>query len=94
MTAPQAPIGELILAADAGDAVKAGELFAALYRELHGIAERELNRGGRDLTLSPTTLLHEAYLGLAARDGVRFPDKQRFLAYASRVMRGLLADGL
>ena len=92
MTAPQAPIGELILAADAGDAVKAGELFAALYRELHGIAERELNRGGRDLTLSPTTLLHEAYLGLAARDGVRFPDKQRFLAYASRVMRGLLID--
>jgi len=86
------PIGELILAADAGDAVKAGELFAALYRELHAIAERELNRGGRDLTLSPTTLLHEAYLGLAARDGVRVPDKERFLAYASRVMRGLLID--
>jgi RNA polymerase sigma factor (TIGR02999 family) len=86
------PIGELIRAADAGDAAKAGELFAALYRELHAIAERELNRGGRDLTLSPTTLLHEAYLELAARDGVRFPDKQRFLAYASRVMRGLLID--
>ena len=89
---PDPSIGELILAADAGDAVKAGELFAALYRELHAIAERELNRGGRDLTLSPTTLLHEAYLELAARDGVRFPDKARFLAYASRVMRGLLID--
>jgi RNA polymerase sigma factor (TIGR02999 family) len=85
-------IGELILAADAGDAAKAGELFARLYRELHAIAERELNRGGRDLTLSPTTLLHEAYLDIAARDGVRFPDKERFLAYASRVMRGLLID--
>jgi len=85
-------IGELILAADAGDTVKAGELFAALYRELHDIAERELNRGGRDLTLSPTTLLHEAYLDLAARDGIPFPDKERFLAYASRVMRGLLID--
>jgi RNA polymerase sigma factor (TIGR02999 family) len=86
------PIGELILAADTGDAVKAGELFAALYRELHDIAERELRRRGRDLTLSPTTLLHEAYLDLAARDGARFPDKERFLAYASRVMRGLLID--
>jgi RNA polymerase sigma factor (TIGR02999 family) len=86
------PIGELIRAADAGDAVKAGELFTALFRELHAIAERELRRGGGDLTLSPTTLLHEAYLNLAARDGIRFPDEQRFLAYADRVMRGLLID--
>jgi len=79
-------------AADTGDAVQAGALFAALYRELHAIAERELNRGGRDLTLSPTTLLHEAYLDLAERDDVRFPDQARFLGYASRVMRGLLID--
>ena len=91
-TSPEQPIGELILAADTGDAVKAGELFAALYRELHAIAERELRRGGRELTLSPTTLLHEAYLDLAARGGLRFPDRARFLAYASRVMRGLLID--
>jgi RNA polymerase sigma factor (TIGR02999 family) len=92
VTPSPTPIGALIVAADAGDALKAGELFAALYRELHDMAERELRRRGRDLTLSPTTLLHEAYLDLAARDGVRFPDKARFLAYASRVMRGLLID--
>jgi RNA polymerase sigma factor (TIGR02999 family) len=91
MTASDSPLGELMHAADAGDAVNTGELFAALYRELHAIAERELNRGGRDLTLSPATLLHEAYLALADRD-VRFPDRARFLAYASRVMRGLLID--
>jgi RNA polymerase sigma factor (TIGR02999 family) len=92
VTAPDRAIGDLIRAAEQGDVVKAGELFAALYRELHGIAERELRRGGPDLTLSPTTLLHEAYLDLAERDGARFPDKERFLAYASRVMRGLLID--
>jgi RNA polymerase sigma factor (TIGR02999 family) len=79
-------------AADAGDAVKAGELFAALYRELHAIAERELRRGGRELTLGTTTLLHEAYLNLAARESMRFPDEGHFLAYACRVMRGLLID--
>ena len=78
-------------AADAGDAIRTGELFAALYLELNAIAERELNRCGRDLTLSPATLLHEAYLALADRD-VGFPDRARFLAYASRVMRGLLID--
>jgi len=92
VTSPDSPLGELMLAAGTGDVVKAGELFAALYRELHAIAERELRRGGRELTLSPTTLLHEAYLQLGSRDGGRFPDKERFLAYASRVMRGLLID--
>lgn len=86
------PIGELIRAVDAGDAVKTGELFAALYRELHAIAERELHHGGPDLTLGTTTLLHETYLNLAAREGARFPDRERFLAYACRVMRGLMID--
>lgn len=91
-TSPEQPIGELIRAADAGDPVKVGELFAALYRELHAIAERELRRGGRDLTLGTTTLLHETYLTLAARESVQFPDEGRFLAYACRVMRGLMID--
>jgi RNA polymerase sigma factor (TIGR02999 family) len=86
------PIGELIRAAEAGDAVKAGELFAALYRELHAIAERELHRRGRELTLGTTTLLHEAYLNLAGRGSLEFPDEDHFLAYACRVMRGLLID--
>ena len=87
-----APITELIQTADAGDRAAARELFAALYRELHAIAERELRRGGPDLTLGTTTLLHETYLNIANREGVRFPDRARFLAHASRAMRGLMID--
>jgi RNA polymerase sigma factor (TIGR02999 family) len=64
----------------------------SLYRELHGIARRELRRGGGALTLGATTLLHEAYLDLGERRGVLFPDQARFLAYASRAMRGLIID--
>jgi RNA polymerase sigma factor (TIGR02999 family) len=86
------PIGELVRAADAGDTVRAGELFAALYRELHAIAERELRRGGSDLTLGTTTLLHETYLRLGAKERDQFPDQERFLAYASKVMRRLMID--
>jgi RNA polymerase sigma factor (TIGR02999 family) len=92
MMSPDPPIGELIRAAEDGDAVKAGELFAALYRELHAMAERELRRGGPDLTLGTTTLLHETYLNLASRESIGFPDEARFLAYACRVMRGLMID--
>ena len=87
-----APIGELIRSADAGTRAAADELFARLYRELHALAESHVRRGGADLTLGATTLLHEAYLDMAGRESVAFPDHARFLAYASRAMRGLLVD--
>lgn len=82
----------LIETADAGDPGAADQLFALLYAELHAVAERQIRRGGSGLTLGTTTLLHEAYLDMAAREGIRFPDRKRFLAYASRAMRGLLID--
>jgi RNA polymerase sigma factor (TIGR02999 family) len=87
-----APIGDLIRTASAGDASAADALFAVLYRELHSIAERELRRGGSDLTLGTTTLLHEAYLNIGRREGLQFASRGEFLAYAARAMRGLTID--
>jgi RNA polymerase sigma factor (TIGR02999 family) len=87
-----APIGELIQCANVGDGTAARALFATLYRELHAIAERELHRGGAELTLGTTTLLHEAYLNIAQREGVEFASRAQFLAYAARAMRGLMID--
>jgi len=86
------PIGQLIRHADAGDGAAADELFAALYRELHAVAERQLHHGGSELSLGTTTLLHEAYLNIREREGVRFPSRGQFLAYAARAMRGLMID--
>jgi RNA polymerase sigma factor (TIGR02999 family) len=87
-------IGELIRQADAagGAGAVADELFTLLYRELHGLAERHLRRGDSSLTLGTTTLLHEAYLKLAAQSSARFESRGRFLAYASRAMRRLVID--
>ena len=65
-------------------------LFAALYADLHQLAERQLRRNA-GVALSPTTLLHETYLGVC-RGAAEFPDRNRFLAYASRVMRSLIID--
>jgi RNA polymerase sigma factor (TIGR02999 family) len=87
-----AAIGELIRTADTGDGAAADELFAALYQELHALAERQLRRFGPNVTLGTTTLLHEAYLNIAGREAAAFPDRARFLAYASRAMRGLVID--
>jgi RNA polymerase sigma factor (TIGR02999 family) len=75
-----------------GESLATKELFEALYGELHTIAEHSIRRGGSELTLGPTTLIHEAYLSVAGRDAAAFADKPRFLGYASRAMRGLVID--
>ena len=56
------------------------------------MARRQLSRGAGGVTLGTTTLLHEAYLDMAEREGGAFPDRARFMAYAARVMRGLIID--
>jgi hypothetical protein len=48
--------------AERGDRSAADALFAALYAELHRMAMRELWRQGDIVSISATTLLHEAYL--------------------------------
>jgi len=69
-----------------------GALFASLYAELRRIARRELQRGGGAGALSPTTVLHEAYLRLERCTGAAPASEGEFLAYASRVMRNLVID--
>src|SRR5262245_3006385 len=76
----------------AGEASARADLFTTLYAQLRQIAQRSLKRNGRHLTISPTTLLHEAYLAIAHRESLQFPDHARFMAYASRAMRGLVID--
>jgi RNA polymerase sigma factor (TIGR02999 family) len=66
--------------------------FTSLYAQLRQIAQSALRRAGPQLTVSPTTLLHEAYLKISARDALKFPDRVRFMAYASRAMRSLVID--
>lgn len=82
----------LIRRADAADREAADKLFSLLYNELHRLAEHTLRRPGAAVTLGTTTLLHEAYLNMASRENVVFTERSRFLAYASRAMRGLIID--
>ena len=79
-------------AAERGDGSAAKALFGALYSELHRLAKRELARHGAGVSLGATTLLHQAYIDMSGRDGPSFPDRPRFMAYAARVMRGLIID--
>jgi RNA polymerase sigma factor (TIGR02999 family) len=85
-------LSSLIEAAEKGDRSVTEELFTALYSELHRLAKQQLARRGGGVSLSVTTLLHEAYLDMAGRSCARFPDRTRFMGYAARVMRALIID--
>ena len=85
-------ISSLIRAAENRDSSTSEALFTALYHELHRVAKRELAWRGAFVSLGATTLLHETYLDMLSRDGPSFPDRGRFMAYAARVMRGLIID--
>jgi DNA-directed RNA polymerase specialized sigma24 family protein len=65
-------------------------LFSTLYSELHRLARRQLAGQFIPGRLGATTLLHEAYLNMAK--GASFPDRAHFMAYAARVMRGLIIE--
>jgi RNA polymerase sigma factor (TIGR02999 family) len=87
----ESTLASLIDAAEKGDGSATEALFTALYSELRRLARAQLARGS-GVSVSPTTLLHEAYMDMAQRGGTRFPDRAHFMGYAARVMRNLIID--
>ena len=83
----------LLEAARGGDKGALDTVLATLYRELHGMARRQL-AGQHGHTLDATALVHEAYLKLAGRgaSSARFDDRAHFFAYAASAMRSVVVD--
>jgi RNA polymerase sigma factor (TIGR02999 family) len=80
------------MSSDGGPPEDLDRWFAASYGELRRLAHTRLRGGGRDVVLDTTALVHESFLRLSQREGVAFPDRSRFLAYASKVMRSVIVD--
>ena len=70
------------------------DLFGAIYDELRVLARRQIARLPPGQTLSPTALVHEAYVKLADRSGRSLRDQQHFRALAARAMRQVIIDHL
>jgi RNA polymerase sigma factor (TIGR02999 family) len=80
---------DLDAASKAADSAEA--LFATLYSELLRLSRWKLSRCAQPISMSATTLLHNAYIDMSG-SAPSFPDRPRFIGYASRVMRGLIID--
>lgn len=88
----------LLILASRGDAEAAASVMPLIYGELYRLAqERVLQRPGDNKwhLLSPTELVHEAYMHLMNGDvAVDWQNRQHFFAVAAMVMRRLALDDL
>ncbi len=75
-----------------GGRTSAEELFPLVYDQLRDVARHYMARERREHTLQPTALVHEAYLRLAGRPGVRWQGRTHFCAIAAGAMRRVLID--
>ncbi|MBV9761509.1 MAG: sigma-70 family RNA polymerase sigma factor [Acidobacteriaceae bacterium] len=75
-----------------GDRQAESRLFDLLYVKLRQLAIQCLRDEVRCRTLSPTALVHEAYLRLSRSEDLKVTDRGHFLALTARVMQQILTD--
>ncbi|HEX8385598.1 MAG TPA: sigma-70 family RNA polymerase sigma factor [Rubricoccaceae bacterium] len=89
------PVGEvtqLLHRLTDGDAGSADRMFPLVYAELRQIARARLRSERDGHTLTPTALVHEAFLRLVEGSEVSWQGRAHFYAVAAGVMRRLLVD--
>ena len=71
----------------------ATELFPLAYEELKRLAVAQMSRERKDHTLTPTALLHEAYLRVCkTAEAIASMSRVQFFAFAAESMRRILVE--
>jgi RNA polymerase sigma factor (TIGR02999 family) len=85
-------VSAVLGAAQAGDRQAAADLLPLVYAELRELARVQLARQPPGQTLTPTALVHEVYLRIAAVCDVTWEGRQHFFFAAARAMRDILVE--
>jgi RNA polymerase sigma factor (TIGR02999 family) len=85
-------VTELLGAVGRGEAAAQEQLFTLVYDELKRIARGHVRRSGGQMSINPTTLLHEAWLKFARADGSRLTGSAHFYNLVAQAMRQVLLD--
>lgn len=85
-------VTRILSAAASGDGAAANELLPLVYAELRALAASYLRRESAGHTLSPTALVHEAYLKLVRQERASWRDRGHFFAVAATAMRRILLN--
>jgi RNA polymerase sigma-70 factor, ECF subfamily len=89
---PATAVTELLARARSGDASALAHVFPLIYDELRRLAELQMRREPDGHTLSPTALVHEAYMRLIDYSRVEWSGRAHFMAVAATAMRRILVD--
>ena len=90
--AEAADVTALLLAWSNGEQAARNRLVEVVYDELRRVAERRLRQERPDHSLTPTALVHEAYVKLVDQSRVRWQNRAHFFSIAAHVMRRILVD--
>ena len=89
---PGSTVTELLVRARSGDPSALANVFPVIYDELRRLAQQQLQREPDGHTLSPTALVHEAYMRLIDYSRMEWTGRAHFLAVAATAMRRILVD--
>src|ERR1700685_4744023 len=84
-------ITQLIVRWQRGDSGSEPLLFEAFYLRLRQVAS-DLLRNESPGAMSPTSLVHSAYLRMKRIDRIELVDRKHFIRLAARVMRQIVVD--
>lgn len=73
-----------------GDAMSA--LFTSVYPDLKRLARVRLAQFGGVTGLNATALVHEGFMRMAEREGLRGQTRLQFFAYVGKVLRSIVID--
>jgi RNA polymerase sigma-70 factor, ECF subfamily len=89
---PATSVTALLARAHSGDSSALADVFPLIYDELRGLARQQLQREPDGHTLSPTALVHEAYMRLIDYSRMEWAGRAHFMAVAATAMRRILVD--
>lgn len=89
---PQHDVTAWLLAWGKGTPDADDRLIEAVYADLRRVARGRLRAERVDHSLTPTALVHEAYVRLVDLRRVRWQNRAQFFAIAARLMRRVLVD--
>jgi RNA polymerase sigma factor (TIGR02999 family) len=85
-------VTQLLEKARSGDSSALANVFPLIYDELRRLAQVQLHREPDGHTLSPTALVHEAYMRLIDYTRMEWNGRAHFMAVAATAMRRILVE--
>ena len=85
-------VTQVLKQAASGDENAAARLLPLVYEELRLIARQRMAKTPPGNTLTPTALVHEAYVKVAGAERLPWESRKHFFVAASRAMRNILVD--